>query len=237
VLVGNHEAMNVTGDLRYVHPGEYAAFATRDSERRREQAFEAASTAIAASYRARDPAMTLEAIRQAWLRATPLGMVEHRAAWHPEGELGRWAVANPAVALIDGNLFVHGGISALYARLPIDEINRRTAAALAARDEAPEAIINDPSGPLWYRGLVMRTPGDGASQGQPRPSIEEELDIVLSAYGARRIVVGHTPRLEGIAVLHGGRLVRIDTGISAPYGGRRTWLEIRDGNVVAHAVR
>jgi len=37
-------------------------------------------------------------------------------------------------------------------------------------------------------------------------------------------------------VLHGGRLVRIDTGISAPYRGRRTWLEIRDGNVVAHVV-
>lgn len=26
VLTGNHEAMNVTGDLRHVDPGEYAAF-------------------------------------------------------------------------------------------------------------------------------------------------------------------------------------------------------------------
>src|SRR4029453_15688696 len=27
VLLGNHEAMMMTGDMRYVHPGEYAAFA------------------------------------------------------------------------------------------------------------------------------------------------------------------------------------------------------------------
>ena len=32
VLIGNHEMMNITGDLRFVHPGEYAAFVTRDSE-------------------------------------------------------------------------------------------------------------------------------------------------------------------------------------------------------------
>ncbi len=30
-LVGNHEAMNILGDLTYVHPGEYAALVTRRS--------------------------------------------------------------------------------------------------------------------------------------------------------------------------------------------------------------
>ncbi|HYD72205.1 MAG TPA: metallophosphoesterase, partial [Candidatus Binatia bacterium] len=39
-LIGNHEAMNVEGDLRYVHPGEYAAFATRNSPRVRDQFYQ-----------------------------------------------------------------------------------------------------------------------------------------------------------------------------------------------------
>ena len=39
-IIGNHEAMNVQGDLRYVHPGEYAAFATRNSPRVRDQFYQ-----------------------------------------------------------------------------------------------------------------------------------------------------------------------------------------------------
>ena len=36
-LIGNHEAMNVYGDLRYVHVGEYRAFATSNSETLRDR--------------------------------------------------------------------------------------------------------------------------------------------------------------------------------------------------------
>jgi len=232
-LVGNHEAMNIIGDLRYVHPGEYAAFADARSPARREQFFGANRAAIEAQYRGRDPAMTPEAIRAAWLASIPLGMIEHRAAWSPDGELGRWVIGNPAVALIDGNLFVHGGIGAAYANVPLEEINRRAAAELRARDASLTALISDPAGPLWYRGLVTR---EGVPQEQADQAIEAELAQVLQAFGARRMIVGHTPILSGIAIRHGGRLIAIDTGISAAYGGRRSWLEILDGNPVAHVV-
>jgi hypothetical protein len=236
-LVGNHEAMNMIGDLRYVDPGEFAAFAGRKSSRRRWQAWLANRPEIEAAFRKTDPALTTEQIQQAWYAATPLGQIEHQAAWSPSGEIGRWVIANPAVALIDGTLFVHAGLGAAYAARPLDDINRRVAAALAARETADSSIINDPLGPLWYRGLASRDPSsEKPAEAEPVLTIEQELDLVLKSQGARRMVIGHTPVLAGIAILHDGRLARIDTGISASYGGTPSWLEIIDGKFIPHSV-
>jgi len=240
-LVGNHEAMNVTGDLRYVSAADFAAYADANSERVRQQTYLANKAQLEAIYREKDPAMSSEAVKAAWLAATPPGALEHQAAWRPDGAIGRWVVGNPAVALIDGNLFLHGGIGPAYAHVPLDEINRKVAAALTAQSAAPEAIINDPAGPLWYRGLVIPEPppapaAEGATPAPAPPSVAEQLDVALTGFGAKRMVIGHTPILSGIAVLEGGRLVRIDTGISSAFGGKLTYLEILDGNLVPHDV-
>ena len=76
--------------------------------------------AIEAAARASNPALTPQQIRDAWMAQHPLGWVEHKLAWSPSGELGRWATRNPAVVKIDGTLFVHGGLSAEYAKLPLE---------------------------------------------------------------------------------------------------------------------
>jgi hypothetical protein len=239
VILGNHEAMNLVGDYRYTTPGEYAAFADSQSAARRDRLFDLNRAAIEASYRAKDPKMSADAIRAAWLAVTPLGWVEHKLAWMPSGELGKWATGNPAVVKIGGTLFVHGGLSAEFAKLPIDEINRRVAAAMAAGDEGPKSILYDPLGPLWYRGLVGR---DADAEAQrpaatgPRPTIDQELTTVLAAYGAQRLVIAHTPILSGIAITNGGRLARIDTGISRYYGGPLSWLEIIGDTMIPHTV-
>ena len=41
VLIGNHESMNIQTDLRYVHPGEYAALVTRRSKKNQAQYLDA----------------------------------------------------------------------------------------------------------------------------------------------------------------------------------------------------
>jgi hypothetical protein len=70
----------------------------------------------------------------------------------------------------------------------------------------------------------------------PPLTAEQELGAVLAAYGAQRLVVAHTPDKDGIQVLFGGRLARIDTGISRAYGGPLTWLEIIGDKMIPHGV-
>ena len=240
-LVGNHEAMNMTGDLRYVHPGEFRAFTDRDSKPRRDRIYEANKAAIEAAYRATTPDMKAEAIRDAWMKANPVGMLEHQLAWGPEGEIGKWVIANPAVVKLGDSLFVHGGISAAYTQFSPEQINRRVADALKARDEAPTSIINDPAGPLWYRGLVTRQPGDEATVAPVAASgqqltIDQEIGLVLEAFHVSRIVVAHTPSPAGIVSADKGALWRIDSAISRAYGGKLTYLEIIGDKVTAREV-
>jgi len=245
LLVLEQRLQKVRQRLEDVFPGflargEFAAFAESQSADRRERVYQANKANIEAAARAKNPALTSDAIKQAWLAATPLGWVEHRLAWAPNGELGRWATRLPAVALIGGTLFAHGGISAEYARLPLATINQRIAAAMAAADDSATTILYDPLGPLWYRGLAIPDADAEAARAKeplPRLTLDQELTAVLTAYGARRMVIGHTPRMHGIEITPDGRLARIDTGITRFYGGPLTWLEIVGERMIPHTTQ
>ena len=120
-LIGNHEAMNLYGDLRYVAPEEYAEFRDGRSEEVRhafyEQDLEAWKT------QSPNPSAAAEqAFRAEWEKEHPLGWFEHRIAYGPKGKYGKWIRAHDAVAIVDDSLLLHGGISPKYADMSVETI-------------------------------------------------------------------------------------------------------------------
>ncbi|MGH9795453.1 MAG: metallophosphoesterase [Candidatus Acidiferrales bacterium] len=126
-LLGNHEMMNITGDLRYVTPEEYATFSDSKSEKRRQSAwkqFADWSRARAKSLGKPEPVLA-EAPDAAWLEAHPLGYFEHREAFGPSGKYGKWLRRRDAVAQVGRTLFLHGGISPVLPVATVAEANQR----------------------------------------------------------------------------------------------------------------
>jgi len=54
----------------------------------------------------------------------------------------------------------------------------------------------------------------------PEADEEQHLEAVLKAYDVKRIVIGHTVSPGTIWPRFGGRVVMIDVGLAAHYGGR-----------------
>lgn len=212
-LLGNHEVMNMTGDLRYVTPGEYASYRSPESESLREHVYTAAA----------DPQQREQfEYRQAWMAEHPLGWVELRQAFLPTGKYGKWLRQHDVVVRVGDTLFLHGGIGPAYATLTIDTINTRARVALAGQTPLAEPILADEQGPLWYRGLAL-----GAEA-----ALVAHVDALLAFHGVSRIVLGHTVAPGVVLPRFGGKVILNDVGMSPVYGGPKSSLEIR-GSVVS----
>jgi Calcineurin-like phosphoesterase len=222
-LIGNHEAMNMTNDLRYVPPAEFQNYVTRNSEAAREQVFQANKSKLEAEERMQNPQITDAEIKAKFQEKYPLGYVEQRLAWAPNGDIGRWVLSNPVAVIVGDSLFVHGGISIKYDVDTLTQLNDMVHAALSTAATDDDAILEDQVGPLWYRGFA-----------EENDTTVKDIADVLKAYSVKRMVIAHTPNLSGIKVLDQGRVVLIDTGITASYGGTRSFLSIEGSSIYAH---
>ncbi|HEX9706850.1 MAG TPA: metallophosphoesterase, partial [Steroidobacteraceae bacterium] len=181
VLLGNHEVMNIVGDLRYVTAAEYSAFAGPEDAALREQVWQRVLL--------QDPA----ALRADFDSAFPSGYFAHRQAFSPAGQYGRWLSSKPFLITINGTAFVHAGLPEMVTRLGLEETNRNLHAQLddylrvwqlietelnlvrpIGFQERAEAVgaagalehsktltelrdkeLFSPTGPTWYRGQAL----------------------------------------------------------------------------------
>lgn len=216
LLIGNHEAMNVIGDLRYVSAGEFQAFTSPNSERYQSMQWDRQLEWMGANLPDFEE-IDLLAYRQEWEQRVPLGWVEHRQAWALSGEYGKWVKGNQVAIQVNDTIFLHGGISDKYCKFSLRSLTEQVMEVMASYDPAITTIVDDPWGPLWYRGLAVEEETEVFSQ---------TLDNILKRYGASRIVVGHTPTGGVVWPRFDQRVVVNDTGIANYYGAHKGLLEL-----------
>jgi len=142
-LLGNHEMMNLMGDLRYVTTQNYASFADGNSEDRRKSAYQqyvkwrSSHSALIAEL-----PQPMEITEAEWMARHPVGFIEQREAFSPNGSYGKWLREHSAVAKIGDVIFLHGGIHPNLAHLKLDTINAHIRDEIKAFDSGKQDLID-----------------------------------------------------------------------------------------------
>jgi Calcineurin-like phosphoesterase len=142
-LLGNHEVMNLMGDLRYVTPENYASFADAGSADRQKAGFQQYMKwrndhkKLLAELQ-----QPMEMTEAEWMTRHPQGFIEHADAFGPNGAYGSWIRQHAALAEIDEVIFLHGGIDPSLAHLKIDTINGHVRDEIKAFDDAKKYLVD-----------------------------------------------------------------------------------------------
>ncbi len=145
-LLGNHEFMNLVGDLRYVTPAGFAEFSGPRSEKTRRNAYR--QYYAWAKQRAKKVGVPPEPEPEAsWNARHPLGFVEQREQFSPRGRYGRWLRQRPALTQLGDVVFLHGGIDPALPVTGVAELDRSIRAELRKFDEL--------SSDLQARGMIL----------------------------------------------------------------------------------
>jgi hypothetical protein len=248
VVLGNHETMNVLGDLRYVNKGEFAAYAAEEDP--------AARADQKMQFLARQPDSTDADFE----RLFPPGWFGHRRMLGPEGRYGAWLLTLPAIIVINDTVYMHGGPSTALGSRSIAELDAdystAVASYIAAESELRRAGLIHPEDAYAKRPDLAQSRLDGMPVDQKAalaPAVARfksaddspllgatgpnwyrgsslcnecaESDVLkpfLQRTAARRVVVGHTVARNGTVVSRfDGAVVKLDAGMNhAVYKGR-----------------
>ncbi len=182
VLNGNHELMNVAGDLRYVTPEGFTDYAP-------------ASGSADKSARA--------------------------AAFAPGSPLAKKLAERPVIIAVGDTLFAHAGVLPRHVSYGIDRINDETSRWMRGDSASQPRVVTEENAPVWTRLYGSDAPGEEACA---------TLSKMLESLSLSRLVVGHTIQKGGINSACGGKVFRIDVGLSDYYGDAPTQvLEIQGG--------
>ncbi|GAA5933032.1 hypothetical protein JCM3775_005294 [Rhodotorula graminis] len=241
-LMGNHEMMNYLGDWRYVTKEDIASFG---GERNRREAL--LTGWIGQEWRtnysitARVPYLVHHFphdLAAPVLPSTPRGSSDRRFLGDPTfpSSVASGDGKNPFLRAAAS--FVHGGITPEYlSSLPSSPSFTPIATMNRIGHDILESLLHHPGGvplslprtapdeqrefwsergPMWNRDWALEDENEICDR------VERACDML----NVRRLVMGHTPRFEGILSRCDGKVLLIDTGISRAYGGAHSSLSL-----------
>ena len=142
-LLGNHEVMNLMGDLRYVTPENYASFADANSQERQKSGFQQyMKWRSGHAQLLAELAQPMELTEGEWMARHPIGFVEHADAFSTNGTYGKWIREHSALAEIGEVIFLHGGIDPSLAHLKLDTINAHVRDEIKAFDDSKKYLVD-----------------------------------------------------------------------------------------------
>ncbi len=124
LVLGNHEVMVMTGDLRYVSAAEFAAFAGDETAAEREQLF--------SDYRRFNPGGDDADVRRVFNDQYPAGFLALRKAFSQEGAIGSWLLQQPFVIRVNDKVYMHGGIASDASEDSLKDLNGKLQGELRA---------------------------------------------------------------------------------------------------------
>ena len=240
-LLGNHEVMNLSGDLRYVSEKGFRDFLPEENKKARNQAMQRFRNTYG-------PGIPMTSVRRAFEEDFPPGYFGRLNAFWDDGEYGSWLLQQPAVIMINGVVFLHGGLTEKVAALGLDGINRQIHENIRSFMKSGEELVQLAGTPPSYGEAMRAARKLGASSARGNKAevantvlkLSESLPFVPSGplwyrgvsteserfgrYSVQRsledldahtMVVAHTPTASGrINSRFGGTVFRVDVGMA-----------------------
>ena len=152
--------------------------------------------------------------------ARELGM-EYRDLIGPASELGRWIATWNTIGQVGRDVYVHAGLGADFYRwnLPVQEVNSQMSKSLFMLRKERKAVsdtlrfLYGNTGPIWYRGLVLKIP-------RFKPIQRDTLDLIMDRLGVDHIIVGHTI-FRDVRTFHNGKVIGVNVDNPANMRRRR----------------
>lgn len=240
-LLGNHEVMNMSGDLRYVSDEGFRDFLPEEDRKLRNQAMMRFRNTVG-------PGIPLTEIKPAFEKRFPPGYFGRLAEFWEGGAYGTWLLEQPAAIKINNVVFIHGGLTEEVATDGLDGINRQVQQDIASfRQNAADLVQLTGAPPSYADAMRMANEFGRARDSSKRTmaarsvlQLSESMPYVpsgplwyrgvaneterlernsvanaLANLDARTMVIAHTPTASGrINSRFGGKVFRVDVGMA-----------------------